>query len=984
MFRILIIVILFLLPFRLLADWQPYSINYTVKDGLPSSECYYVLTDKKGYIWVATDYGISCYNGRKFTNYISELREKSIILMICDKQNKLWFISANGLFGYIKNKKVHYPRAAFLLKEQLKKGSVISLNYNEQGDILIGTTQNLFEARKTEKYKILHKVYSAPAISNASFACLKRIRKNTWIASWNRSPGIENLSHKKRLGMRLIHLFFFEGENFKRELKLDLQKIDVSASNFQFFETSDHQRYLIYLNMLVHFSRKKEQIKEYKNRLHLMVEDREGNLFITTTGNGVYFYKNGRINTTNPDHILAGEVVGSMTQDKSGGYWFTTTQHGLFYIPYFNVCDLSQTQGMLIKRIRFLNNRLYVVEGNESFYSLNKEKNELIKYKSGENNYVQKGAPIDIRFLNGKMLFMGGFAGKVDPRKKQITIVRSKDKMIPLYLSGVAQKERTLLATGGSDLMCIEGNSAMYLRTLPTLSTNLFYSKKTNRIIIGTRSGLYTYNNEKNRIRPFEPEIFRDKYITMVKELSNGYLLVATKNNGFFFQSNEGWKHVTEEDGLLSTLCKEFYVLNDKLVILLMQGGVNYFHLDAPDKIYHLRFLEGLFTDEIKCLELHKDELYVGYGNGVLRFPVSMLRSDLDKEAIYLSGYEYNGKVTTKKTFSYGGGIWRFYVDLLNYKKNGKGISYVYHLKGYDQQPRDGSSEYLEYTNLPAGKYELLVSVKDQNGTISPYKKLITFTVQTPFWQTWWFIILSFLFAVGLMTSIIVWRIRILNSREAKRNDLLRQIAESQVIALRAQMNPHFIFNAINSIQDFVLQNETEDAYSYLSKFARLIRLVMHQSNNNFLTLEQEIDWLKIYMELEQLRFRGKFEFELIVDPELELDFQIPNMLIQPHLENAIWHGIMPLKGSRQGKIRLAFLKDGDKLRVEIEDNGVGRGNAPEKKEHESSGIKLVTDRLERLSQLENIQFKQEIIDVVDEQHEAKGTLVLLFIDQLD
>lgn len=978
MFRLLILAYLFLLPTCLYADWQPFSINYTVKDGLPTNECYYVITDKKGYIWVATDYGISCFNGRKFTNYIKELLEKSIILIRCDDKNRIWFVSSNGIFGYIENGKVHYPKASLLLKEHLKIGNVVSLDFNDKGDLFIGTTVNLFKVSRAKNYSTITEVFKRPTSNNASYPIIKQIRNKGWISSWNRSIGITDLSHKDRLGLKQIP-FKFIGRDSRFEYNFDSSNKNYSSSQFQYLETTSGDSYLIYLNYMVHFSNKKTTLKEYNDNLHFLYEDSARNLFVTTTANGVFLFKGGL-----PHHFLHGKVVGSMTQDKSGGYWFTTTQNGLYYIPYLNVSEFSQTKEKLVKRVRFLNDRFYVILEKDDLYHWDTKNDQLVGYEMEELRLLQKNAVVDILLYDQGLLFRSVLAGVIHKGNQRVRLVRTRDKAITTPLFGLIKYGKSYLTVGGSDVLRLDGNQATFLKPVHGRSTCIFLNEKNNRIFVGTRSGLYSYNYQKNSIKPFHAEIFRNDYITMIKALPNGYLLVATKNNGFYFQTDSGWKHLTEKEGLLSDLCKEFYVLKGKTVIMLMHGGINYFHLDRPDKIYHLSFLEGLFSDEILCLELHDKDIYIGYGEGLLRFPISFFFEKEEKENIYLAGLEYNGKNVTKTSFSYGKGNWRFYIDLLNYRKKNKGVSYVYFLKGYDQQPRDGSSEYVEYTNLPAGEYTLMVSTRMENGQIAPYKKLVTFTVQTPFWQTWWFITLCFLFTVGIMTGIIVLRIRVLNQREAKRNDLLRQIAESQVVALRAQMNPHFIFNAINSIQDFVLQNETEDAYSYLSKFARLIRLVMHQSNNNFLSLEQEIDWLKIYMELEQLRFQGKFEFELFVDPELEVDTLIPNMLIQPHLENAIWHGIIPLRGQRPGKIRLSFIKGEKNLRVEIEDNGVGRGNAPEKRDHESSGIKLVTDRLERLSKLENTQFRQEIIDLKSELGEATGTLVLLYIDRMD
>ena len=188
------------------------------------------------------------------------------------------------------------------------------------------------------------------------------------------------------------------------------------------------------------------------------------------------------------------------------------------------------------------------------------------------------------------------------------------------------------------------------------------------------------------------------------------------------------------------------------------------------------------------------------------------------------------------------------------------------------------------------------------------------------------------------------------NIIEAQNINLLKQRM------LLSQMNPHFIFNSINSIQNYILQKKERDAYSYLAKFSKLIRMVLNNSDKNQLTLYEEIDLINIYIEIEQLRFDNTFEYELHVDEEInEQEILIPPMLIQPYVENAIWHGIMNLDQQRKGKLTLTFTKTEQLIKIVIEDNGVGRKASQSYKknsEHKPLAMKLTKKRLEIMTDL--------------------------------
>ena len=207
-------------------------------------------------------------------------------------------------------------------------------------------------------------------------------------------------------------------------------------------------------------------------------------------------------------------------------------------------------------------------------------------------------------------------------------------------------------------------------------------------------------------------------------------------------------------------------------------------------------------------------------------------------------------------------------------------------------------------------------------------------------------------------------------------------LAESQLMALRAQMNPHFVFNCLNSIQECIVTEKYGEASKYLNKFSKLFRSVLNNSGKKLVCIDEEIEVLVLYLELEQMRFEQSFTYEMIIDEDLERDeILLPSMLLQPYVENALWHGLMHKNGERKMKITFKRINE-EIFRCTIDDNGIGRKKSYELKEqqskakrHESKGLKISKDRLS-LIELQGYHASINIIDKYDASGEAAGTTV--------
>jgi ligand-binding sensor domain-containing protein len=306
-------------------------------------------------------------------------------------------------------------------------------------------------------------------------------------------------------------------------------------------------------------------------------------------------------------------------------------------------------------------------------------------------------------------------------------------------------------------------------------------------------------------------------------------------------------------------------------------------------------------------------------------------------------------------------------------------LEYVYKLEGFDNDWKTvHQPAAVAYTNLLPGRYQFLLKARDQSGHWGPVNDELRFRIVAAFWQTSWFWIMIIAGFAGLTTWILSNRIRDIRRKAA----LKQKIAETEIQALRAQMNPHFIFNCVSAIDNLVQTNQKEKATIYLGRFARMIRTVLDSLRYNTVPFEKDFESLKIYLQMEQFRCSNKFDFELTATAELlEGDYRVPPLIVQPFVENAIQHGLLNKETGHRKLIVSAVLENGT-IKYTITDNGVGRLKAAQlkeinKPEQESFGIAITTERI----QLHNQNGKNGlIITDLKEGEKATGTKVEVYV----
>lgn len=312
-------------------------------------------------------------------------------------------------------------------------------------------------------------------------------------------------------------------------------------------------------------------------------------------------------------------------------------------------------------------------------------------------------------------------------------------------------------------------------------------------------------------------------------------------------------------------------------------------------------------------------------------------------------------------------------------------VLYQYKLEGWDEEWRQaGLNRYASFTNVREGRYTFKVRSSTVPGVWSRKNiRSLSIVVTPPYWRTLWFRVLVLLLIATSISLFIRYRIRRVKREEALKSAFNKKVAELEMQALKAQMNPHFLFNSLQSIKWHLINNKPEVSVQYIDRFAFLIRKVLNNSKSSLVRLSEELEALELYIQIEQSRFPERFDYEIRVGPEIPADFvQIPPLLLQPFVENAIWHGLMHKKNGG-GKLLVCVRKAGQDLEMEVEDNGVGREIARQLKanghsRHPSMGIKLTRERLEVFEKLFGLKAEMKVADLKSDRGHALGTRVFI------
>ena len=938
--------------FILLINLQSFSQHYNFKhftdeNGLPCNVVYSAFQDSKGYMWFATEMGISRFDGITFKNYtINEgLVDNTVFQFYEDWMGRIWLRSFSGKLAYIiNNKVVQYPLNYLIDLNKGKLGITTSIYTDKQQNLFVGYTPK--EVVKIDTQKRVTKFIN-------KFFCVVK-DSIYWFQYYDSDKTQWFINKNKKL------LLFTGQEESSKPVLIKLKNNNFLFANY---------------NKLVLFNKNIIYKTIFPFVISDLSEDKEGNIWISTYNDGIYYYKDGKIDKNKPIKYFNGKTVDFM-QDREGNLWFTTIDDGIFFLPSQEFKSYTAAENFSDNKINCMEtlgdsliiglsngciNILY--KGKLTNYNFNvKEIESIVALKRQVNNniwicYRKNNHKYYYDICNNnrivKSIVLSGGLKSIEENKTNGNILIGT--VTEIYIYGV----------GGAKYMISPG-----------IRIGCLYPDR-NIIWIGNYHGLWRYENNKLTNYSLQDKNLNTRIIEIKKD-NNNYYWVATNGKGLVVFKDSCFYHITEENGLLSNTCTSIYIDSvDNVVWVGTNKGLNKIIKNKSNNYSVERYTinNGLISNQIKQIIRIKDTIYIASNKGLSFFNYKKVKVNDIPPLIYITEVKVNSMsrdfAQIKNLFYSENQIYIGYIGI-SYK-SADNISYKFKLEGLNNNWVFTKNNFVEFINLPPKNYKFIVYSQNEDGFWSSKPAFIEFNIKPPFWNTWWFLLILIFIAIAVVWGII--HIRVLSVK--KKNKTEKQLAELEIKALRAQMNPHFIFNALSSIQNFVLKNDAENADRYFTKFAQLIRLILNSSKEAKIKLVDEIKMLKLYLDLEKLRLSNKFEYAINSDSVGNAEnIEIPIMLIQPYVENAIWHGVSH-KESKDGLINIEFsLTDNNCLFCIIEDNGVGRNNA-EKLEsnvndkHNKTGLQNTKKRVE-LTRNSTVN----IIDLFDASEKPSGTRV--------
>jgi ligand-binding sensor domain-containing protein len=940
--------------------------NYTVKDGLPGSETYGVTQDSEGYMWVIGDMGVSKFNGYGFKNFSTAdgLPDNTFFGIWEDTKNRLWLRSFSGKLSYIRNDSVFTLPCNDTL-EKLFKFALNTSIYVDTGDtIWLGANfPFLLKISPHWKKTDLQKTDMEPG------KYIYEVDKTGFVygGSSPEKPVVNCFSKQ------FIKLFSID-PGITNPIKQDPRFFLCRSSNGTYIASlASH---------LLNFNTKGIIRKTESDQIIIhLLEDSDGSIAVSTY-NGMRLLDKNDWNKKRDLIQLKNKVITGAVADKEKELWISTEGNGLFCLEHRNFKYYSPENGLSESKISCMGmNKEHVITGHLDGSIGLLRKDSIIRLLA---NDPEKSSVLQTRvnsiFSSKEKTIVNTVQGSYFLRGNKLSeIAITKNKGIKKILE---MEDGTFWMLRYSRLTKYTSEFSE-IKDIPlNLKIDNIDKDKKGGLWLFSRNTIYKLKNDK----PVKDTSlnFGEHRPVAITEDHKGNIWLITRGGGVFVRMAGKTLRITEKSGLASDICKA--ILADSTVVWIgTNKGLSKIELqsDGNYTIKNMYDHNGLLTNEINSILKRGNEIWLAHSTGITIFDAKHYRTNTYSMPVYITSVLVNDSIKNKTRLSYN----ENYITL-NYLglsfRNAGHIEYRYKMVGIDSNWTYSNYTSVKYQAMPPGTYTFYVFAKNSDGHWSKNAGTISFIIEPALWQTFRFKLMVILLIAILILLVFKWRLRILARREHEKALLQNRIAQTELKALRAQMNPHFIYNAINSVQYFITNNDPESSQKYLAKFARLIRYVVDNSKPASIPLQTEINALLLYLDLEALRFERRFEYKVEIGEGIDANFiQIPSMLVQPYVENAIWHGLMHKDGA--GKIDISFTMEPDILKCVIKDDGIGRKRSKEIKQKDSVprrslGMAITQERLEIINQMNNTELNVVITDLFNEKNEGIGTKVELFI----
>lgn len=944
---------------------QPYSIHINQVNGLPSNAVYDVHQDKKGFIWFASQDGITRYDGAAFKTYQCEAQVSTAGSCIKeDKYGRIWYENFDGRLYYV------YQDSLYALAQ---KSIFNYAPFAVTDDYLMLVQNTAIDIYELKSLKFLRKIN---ILSDLNFFETSIAVENDFYFILKDSIFCIN----NQLELSSSGFLVGKGEIMKRISAADSVVYVVSKLNSR--------------NTLYILDRKLQHPRTAPIPGPKLIQGSsfiDGKFWVhTPEGSFSYSLKS---NANEADELLfSGKSVSNLIKDRQGNYWFTTTSDGVFLMnnleqKIYTSADFNPTKIVKSGSQFLLANR----EG--SFMRFDpKGKTQLsalVKGNSISELYYLYSDPTkgDIIYsAKGMSFFPNGRLDKaVEYEAALKEIVRIDDQYYAFVANGFcalikapSYRKEQLSVWDSVYQHSYKYHNNDYAVLLSNIRGRaIAYNKVSNAIYCSGNRGFYKITpNGVDTIKNNGQAFYASKIITFDNEL----FVLNTKGNLYKIDEDGNFTLLNEQLGLAAYEIKFLRQFGSKL-LLMNQRYLYYVDLKSLKcQILNINISPSLVSD----LYLEEDNVFIVLKEGIVQANLHFNPRPSARSLFQINGFKVNDIVQHQyqnATFHHTQNDVSIHFSILDFGSV-QMQSLFYRLNNEEWKVVSPESRNLQFKALSPGYYEVRFKLGAQI-----LDEKISFIIDAPFWMKWWFILLCITLVAVAVYTYYKWQISLL-SRQIKllreKVELEQSLGKSILTSIKSQMNPHFFYNALNTIQAYIFTNDKRNASVYLGKFSKLTRMILEMSEQEFIPLQEEIQALTLYLELEKMRFDDDFDFELEVDYTVDVEMiKIPSMLIQPYAENAVKHGLLHRKGSK--KLKILMTKENKYLKVVVDDNGIGRLKSEEmkkhkKEKHSSFSTRANEQRLEILNRNRSQKVVVEIEDKLDDMNNPTGTQVRLYI----
>ncbi|SFG78078.1 ligand-binding sensor domain-containing protein [Pedobacter insulae] len=948
-----------------------YLPHYTTKEGLPSNNCYFTLQDQKGYIWIATDAGVSRFDGSNFENFSVDdgLPDNQILQLKEDSRGRIWFLALNGQLSYFYNGKIYNTENEPKLKFLNLNAVVVSFFEDSRGRIWFGTNKNII-ACWNEK-SVLKYVSPNPQKQFINAFIHEDSKSNIWAYSTQGlhvfierdfvliNDTVLPLSYKTSLNLKNKSMYFLDKGGLNLKTGFTVKKIlnissDLLTNSPGYIYTNEKELWLsnnsgVYI--LGFDGSSNHILKEID--VNQVIKDRNGNMWFTTK-NGIYRLpdRKERLYILNTQDGLSNNIVKSVTKDRKNRLWLGLNNAKI---------DLVDVNTKDVKHLSIPDKKRY---NNIKQFKLDTSRNTMYfasDYGLGkiENIYNFKPSISYLKETNNSVFVVKNFT--LDQHKKLALALSSGVVII------------------NNRLDKFEFNALNYKENQDYFKERAYsvYFDQQQNLWFANLNGVSQFGNGIIK-KHYVQNSMLSKRINDIKELPNKVFAMATDGYGILLMANQKIiKHITQKDGLNNNIINRLFVKGDYLWAISNNGVNRILFKHNKISMNSFDYANDLLSDDLNDLYIDDYTAYFATNNGLVYFNHNLTSQLKSVPEIYISSITHN-KVpldlsSTNFVFEPDDHNIVFNYSAVDFKT--QQLTYRYRLKS-DAKWTETKNRRLELSSLEPDTYVFEVSAKSQDNQWSE-PAIITFKLEKHFWQTWWFIAILLAIGASLLYIITVNMTKRQKNKEQEQLLLKNKTLMLEQRALQAMMNPHFVFNVMNSIQHFINTSNTSSANRVLTGFAKLIRKNLEICTKSYINLEEEIEYLNLYLSLEKNRFGDKFKYKIAIDPQIDKEESfIPSMLLQPYIENAIWHGIMPKEEGGEVDIHIDLKEEGY-LQISIIDDGIGIDNSmfQKKSGHQSKGMDLTQERINLLNKIEAKPIQLSI-----KQNGQSGTIITITV----